>query len=41
MSEQCLQLLTWVVLPEALQQLGWVDADIVLGVDNLPIEYGR
>lgn len=28
------------VLPDALQQLRGVDTDIVLGVDDLPIEHG-
>lgn len=28
------------VLPAALQQLRGVDTDIVLGVDDLPIEHG-
>lgn len=37
---KCLQhALTWMVLPHALQQLRGVDTDIVLGVDDVPIEH--
>lgn len=33
--------LTWVVLPRALQPLGCMHADIVLGVDDLSIQDGE
>lgn len=32
--------LTWMVLPQPLQPLWGVHADIVLGVDDLPIQDG-